>query len=280
MGEKVVLRLLKTQSVPLDIMALGLSPTQLDHYLTTIKKPQGLVLVTGPTGSGKTVSLYAALNYLNTPEKNISTAEDPIEINLFGINQVQVNNKTNLNFIATLKALLRQDPDVIMIGEIRDIESAEIVIKAAQTGHLVLSTLHTNSASEAITRLINMGVDKYSLASCLSLVIAQRLARALCPFCKKIDLDNSSQSEPNQKIYKANSEGCSECINGYFGRVGIFEVLKINKTLVKKIEHKSSASVINETAQQTGFTSLYESGKNTLFLGLTSIEELKRTLVF
>ncbi|WED26182.1 Flp pilus assembly complex ATPase component TadA [Vibrio sp. DW001] len=283
-GEKIVLRLLKTQSVPLDITALGLSQTQMDLYVSAISKPQGLVLITGPTGSGKTISLYTALTYLNTPEKNISTAEDPIEINLLGINQVQMNDKIDLNFTSTLKALLRQDPDIIMIGEIRDIESAEIVIKAAQTGHLVLSTLHTNSASEAVTRLLNMGVDKFSLASCLSLIVAQRLTRALCPACKELDLETSSNRKLNPRgslqIYKANPHGCADCLSGYSGLIGIFELLNIDKTLMRTIERQSSASEINDIALENGFIPLSDSGRNKLIEGITSIKELQRTLIF
>jgi len=282
-GEKVVLRILGTQSISLDIATLGFSSKQKELYLSALNKPQGLILITGPTGSGKTVSLYSALNILNTPDKNISTAEDPVEINLFGINQVQINEKINLNFVATLKALLRQDPDIIMVGEIRDKESAEIVIKAAQTGHLVLTTLHTNSACESISRLLNMGINKYGLSSCLSLVIAQRLTRKLCSRCKKVDPNASSifklKINDNLIIYKASPKGCSSCNNGYLGRIGIYEVLHVDKTISQAIENHSSASDIEKVAQQCGFISLHESAKNALLKGKTSIKELQRTLL-
>lgn len=282
-GEKIVLRILELQSAQLDISTLGLSTEQTKLYLSAIHKPQGLILVTGPTGSGKTVSLYTALKLLNTTEKNISTVEDPIEINLQGINQIQINEKIKLDFVVALKALLRQDPDIIMVGEIRDLESAEIVFKAAQTGHLVLSTLHTNSASESIIRLLNMGIDKYSLASCLSLVVAQRLIRKLCVKCKQVDTESSSIYLPEMSsgmtIFKASSNGCSCCNNGYSGRVGIYELLNVDKTLVQAIENSKCVADIEKTAKTCGFIPLIDSGKRVLFEGRTSLKELQRTLL-
>ncbi|MDV7104462.1 ATPase, T2SS/T4P/T4SS family [Vibrio sp. TH_r3] len=283
-GEKVVLRLLETQTIPLEIDKLGFISAQQDLFLSAIHKPQGLILITGPTGSGKTVSLYTALNIVNTPDKNISTVEDPVEINLLGINQVQINEKIELNFVATLKALLRQDPDIIMVGEIRDIESTQIVIKAAQTGHLVLATLHTNSACETLTRLINMGADKHCLASCLSIIVAQRLIRKLCPICKEIDNDStlalSNELQPSNVIYQANNSGCPECINGYSGRTALYEILNVNRTIIEAIESEASAFNIEKSASEQQFISIKEAGKIKLLQGITSIDELHRVLIY
>ncbi|WP_413283770.1 GspE/PulE family protein [Vibrio sp. MA40-2] len=283
-GEKVVLRLLETQTIPLEIDKLGFTSAQQDLFLSAIHKPQGLILITGPTGSGKTVSLYTALNIVNTPDKNISTAEDPVEINLLGVNQVQINEKIELNFVITLKALLRQDPDIIMVGEIRDIDSTEIVIKAAQTGHLVLATLHTNSACETLTRLINMGADKHCLASCLSIIVAQRLVRKLCPICKEIDNDSTlalaDELQPNNVIYQANNNGCSNCINGYSGRVGLYEILNLDKNIIEAIESQTSAFNIEKIALKNHFLPIKDSGKQKLLEGITSIDELQRVLLY
>ncbi len=237
-GEKIVVRILHPNSTILKINELGMLEHQQKLFADAIKRPQGMILVTGPTGSGKTVSLYAALNELNTINKNISTIEDPIEINLPGINQVNIDPRIGLTFAAALRAFLRQDPDIIMVGEIRDLETAEIAIKAAQTGHLVLSTLHTNSASETITRLLNMGIAEYNLNSSLSLIIAQRLARKLCPHCKT---------------------GCEHCHNGYLGRIGIFEVMQPQ-------EPKTDTLTLHDAAQQK------------VREGLTSLEEINRIL--
>lgn len=231
-GEKVVLRILDSSSASLNIDILGYSDAQKQAYLTALQRPQGMILMTGPTGSGKTVSLYTGLSILNTDERNISTAEDPVEINLQGINQVQINNQAGLGFAEALRSFLRQDPDVVMVGEIRDLETAEIAVKAAQTGHLVLSTLHTNSAAETITRLTNMGVEDFNLASSLSLIIAQRLARRLCSHCKQPHLLDDLTCERlklplNTSVYQAHKEGCDDCNKGYVGRVGIYEVMQL-----------------------------------------------------
>ncbi len=283
-GEKIVLRLLSSDSVALDIDALGLSDANKNTYLSVIHKPQGLVLITGPTGSGKTVSLYTALKLLNSTERNISTAEDPIEINLPGINQVQINDKIGLDYATTLRALLRQDPDVIMIGEIRDKQSAEIALKAAQTGHLVFATLHTNSACETITRLHNMGINYHSLATSLTLIIAQRLTRKLCCHCKLPDLSPSLSVPLNASnqytIYQANPQGCTNCVNGYSGRVGLFEMLAVEKNIMAAIENGYSTTDIENLAIKNGFQTLKDSGNDALIKGITSIKELHRTLFY
>ncbi len=286
-GEKVVLRILDGGSVALDIDALGYNEQQKRDYLTALDRPQGMILMTGPTGSGKTVSLYTGLKYLNTPERNISTAEDPVEINLPGINQVSVNNDISLSFATALRAFLRQDPDVVMVGEIRDLETAEIGIKASQTGHLVLSTLHTNSAAESITRLANMGVATYNLASSLSLIIAQRLARRLCQHCK-IPHDNDdhrllslAQHYPSLKadhVFDARPEGCDHCNHGYIGRVGIYEVMPITRQIAEAIGRGASASELENLAVESGMSTLQASGIEKLNTGVTSLRELQRVI--
>ncbi|MFL7022836.1 type IV-A pilus assembly ATPase PilB [Enterovibrio norvegicus] len=286
-GEKVVLRILDGGSVALDIDALGYNEQQKHDYLTALDRPQGMILMTGPTGSGKTVSLYTGLKYLNTPERNISTAEDPVEINLPGINQVSVNNDISLSFATALRAFLRQDPDVVMVGEIRDLETAEIGIKASQTGHLVLSTLHTNSAAESITRLANMGVATYNLASSLSLIIAQRLARRLCQHCK-IPHDNDdhrllslAQHYPSLKadqVFDARPEGCDHCNHGYIGRVGIYEVMPITRKIAEAIGKGASASELENLAVESGMSTLQASGIEKLNTGVTSLRELQRVI--
>ncbi|MGF1705760.1 type IV-A pilus assembly ATPase PilB [Enterovibrio baiacu] len=286
-GEKVVLRILDGGSVALDIDALGYNEQQKRDYLTALDRPQGMILMTGPTGSGKTVSLYTGLKYLNTPERNISTAEDPVEINLPGINQVSVNNDISLSFATALRAFLRQDPDVVMVGEIRDLETAEIGIKASQTGHLVLSTLHTNSAAESITRLANMGVATYNLASSLSLIIAQRLARRLCQHCK-IPHDNDdhrllslAQHYPSLKadhVFDARPEGCDHCNHGYIGRVGIYEVMPITRKIAEAIGKGASASELEYLAVENGMSTLQASGIEKLNTGVTSLRELQRVI--
>ncbi|WP_198597573.1 type IV-A pilus assembly ATPase PilB [Enterovibrio norvegicus] len=286
-GEKVVLRILDGGSVALDIDALGYNEQQKRDYLTALDRPQGMILMTGPTGSGKTVSLYTGLKYLNTPERNISTAEDPVEINLPGINQVSVNNDISLSFATALRAFLRQDPDVVMVGEIRDLETAEIGIKASQTGHLVLSTLHTNSAAESITRLANMGVATYNLASSLSLIIAQRLARRLCQHCK-IPHDNDdhrllslAQHYPSLKmdhVFDARPEGCDHCNHGYIGRVGIYEVMPITRKIAEAIGKGASASELEYLAVENGMSTLQTSGIEKLNTGVTSLRELQRVI--
>lgn len=284
-GEKLVLRILDPSSAMLGIDALGYEPDQKVLFMEALAKPQGMLLITGPTGSGKTVSLYTGLNILNTVETNISTAEDPVEINLEGINQVNVNTKVGLTFSSALKAFLRQDPDIVMVGEIRDLETAEIAIKAAQTGHMVLSTLHTNSASETLTRLRNMGVASFNIATSVNLVIAQRLARRLCKQCKKPtevprqsllemgfteeDLDN-----PVNTIFEP--VGCIECRDGYKGRVGVYEVMKISQDISRIIMEDGNAIQIKDAALKNGFRDLRRSGILKVLQGLTSIQEMYR----
>ena len=284
-GEKIVLRLLDSNSANLDIAKLGYSEQQQELYLNALQRPQGMILMTGPTGSGKTVSLYSGLKELNTPERNISTAEDPVEINLNGINQVQVNPKIGFTFAEALRSFLRQDPDVVMVGEIRDLETAEIAIKAAQTGHLVLSTLHTNSAAETVIRLSNMGIENFNLASSLTMIIAQRLARRLCPHCKQADpltptLRKEFNLEQQQPIFKASPQGCHECNLGYMGRVGIYEVMPFNRELATAVLKGASANQIEELAIQQGMLTLKASGVQNLKAGVTSFQELSRVLYF
>ncbi|MBP3142805.1 type IV-A pilus assembly ATPase PilB [Aliivibrio fischeri] len=284
-GEKIVLRLLDSSAANLNIDKLGYSDQQKALYLEALKRPQGMILMTGPTGSGKTVSLYSGLNILNTTEQNISTAEDPVEINLNGINQVQVNPKIGLTFAHALRSFLRQDPDIVMVGEIRDLETAEIAVKAAQTGHLVLSTLHTNSAAETVVRLGNMGIENFNLASSLSLIIAQRLARRLCNLCKQEDhLSNELREEynisPSTIIYQANKEGCNECTHGYSGRIGIYEVMPFTRELSVAILKGATVRQIEQIAIQQGMDNLKTSGIKRLEDGTTSLQELNRVLYF
>jgi len=282
-GEKVVLRLLDGNSTKLDIDKLGYSEAQKKLYLDALQRPQGMILMTGPTGSGKTISLYTGLSRLNTVERNISTAEDPVEINLPGINQVQIHPKIGFTFATALKSFLRQDPDVVMLGEIRDLETAQIAVKAAQTGHLVLSTLHTNSAAETIVRLSNMGVEAYNLASSLSLIIAQRLARRLCPCCKELDTmpsltRQSLQVNDSAPIYRANPQGCNHCNAGYSGRIGIYEVMPFNDQLIAAIAEKKSIAELEAIATMHGMQPLREAGIDKLKQGITSYQELQRVL--
>ncbi len=282
-GEKIVLRILDSSSAKMGIDALGYEDNQKQLYMDALHKPQGMILVTGPTGSGKTVSLYTGLNILNTPERNISTAEDPVEINLEGINQVNVRPKQGMDFASALRAFLRQDPDIIMVGEIRDLETANIAIKAAQTGHMVLSTLHTNSAPETLTRLLNMGVPSFNIATSVNLIIAQRLARRLCGQCKRaIDVPEHALLEegftPEQTkdavIYEP--VGCDACNKGYKGRVGIYEVVKITPKLQKLIMEEGNAIEIAEAAGNEGFNNLRQSGLLKVLQGVTSLEEVNR----
>ncbi|KHT46448.1 type IV-A pilus assembly ATPase PilB [Vibrio sinaloensis] len=282
-GEKIVLRLLDSSEASLNIDALGYNDAQKQQYLNALRRPQGLILMTGPTGSGKTVSLYTGLKLLNTAEVNIATAEDPVEINLSGINQVQVQPQIGFGFAQALRAFLRQDPDIVMVGEIRDIETAEIAVKAAQTGHLVLSTLHTNSAAESVARLSNMGVEPFNIASSLSLIIAQRLARRLCNHCKIAYQVDHSQAigldlTLGETLYRASSDGCSECNNGYVGRVGIYEVMSFTPTLSQAIAQGSSIQSLEQLARSEGMATLKESGLEKLRLGITSVSELQRVL--
>ena len=282
-GEKVVLRILDPTSAQMGIEALGYEEYQKDLFIKAIQKPQGMVLVTGPTGSGKTVSLYTALNILNTAEVNISTAEDPVEINLPGVNQVNVNPKVGMTFANALRAFLRQDPDIIMVGEIRDLETAEIAIKAAQTGHMVLSTLHTNSAPQTLSRLMNMGVASYNIASSVTLIIAQRLGRKLCQHCKEevkvpaeelIHQGFRDNELKDLTIYKA--VGCDQCNHGYKGRVGIYEVMPISDEIGRIIMESGNAILIADQARREGVNDLRQSGLNKVRLGLTSLEEINR----
>jgi type IV pilus assembly protein PilB len=282
-GEKIVLRLLDSSEASLNIDTLGYNDQQKSQYLQALKKPQGMILMTGPTGSGKTVSLYTGLKILNTPEVNIATAEDPVEINLSGINQVQVQPQIGFGFAQALRAFLRQDPDIVMVGEIRDLETAEIAVKAAQTGHLVLSTLHTNSAAESVIRLSNMGIEPFNIASSLSLIIAQRLARKLCVHCKQaVPYQDESLHQltlpKDANIYQANPKGCSECNNGYSGRVGIYEVMTFNRQLAQAVADGASIQQIESAAQQNGMQTLKESGIEKLCQGVTSLQELQRVL--
>ncbi|EGR2183356.1 type IV-A pilus assembly ATPase PilB [Vibrio parahaemolyticus] len=283
-GEKIVLRLLDSSSASLDIDKLGYSEQQKQLYLEALRRPQGMILMTGPTGSGKTVSLYTGLNILNKPEINISTAEDPVEINLSGINQVQVQPKIGFGFAEALRSFLRQDPDVVMVGEIRDLDTAEIAIKASQTGHLVLSTLHTNSAAETIIRLSNMGVESFNLASSLSLIIAQRLARKLCPYCKQpqehtVQLQQLG-IQTTDKIFRANPDGCNECTHGYSGRTGIYEVMRFDESLSEALIKGASVHELEKLAIANGMSTLQMSGIAKLKQGITSFSELQRVLYF
>jgi type IV pilus assembly protein PilB len=286
-GEKVVTRILDPSSAMLGIDALGYEPAQREIYLRYLGKPQGMILVTGPTGSGKTVSLYTGLNILNTEDCNISTAEDPAEINLPGINQVNVNPKVGLTFAAALRAFLRQDPDVIMVGEIRDLETAEIAIKAAQTGHLVLSTLHTNDAPQTLTRLIDMGVKPYAIATSVSLIIAQRLARKLCTNCKQpIDIPpealrkegfEDADIASGIRIYRA--VGCSQCTDGYKGRMGLYQVMPVTETIGRIIMEGGGAINISDQATKDGVWNLRRAGLEKVRSGLTSLEEVNNVTI-
>jgi type IV pilus assembly protein PilB len=286
-GEKVVMRILDPAQAQLGIDSLGYESFQKDLYMKYLAKPQGMILVTGPTGSGKTVSLYTGLNILNKEDTNISTAEDPAEINLPGVNQVNVNAKVGLTFASAMRAFLRQDPDVIMVGEIRDLETAEIAIKAAQTGHLVLSTLHTNDAPQTLTRMVDMGVKPYAIATSVSLIIAQRLARRLCNHCKQpMDVpkeallkEGFAESEVAQGLKIYVPKGCSNCTDGYKGRVGIYQVLPVTETIAKIILALGSAVEIAEQAAKEGVWDLRRAGLEKVKNGLTSLEEVNSVTV-
>ena len=281
-GEKIVIRILDPSSAKVGIDALGYEPEEKERLMSAIVRPYGMVLVTGPTGSGKTVSLYTCLNILNKPGINISTAEDPSEINLPGVNQVNVNEKAGLTFAAALKAFLRQDPDVIMVGEIRDLETADISIKAAQTGHMVLSTLHTNDAPTTLTRMMNMGIPTFNIASSVILITAQRLARRLCGTCKapldvprKALVDAGFKSEDLDGTWTPyRPVGCSACNNGYKGRVGIYQVMPISEEIQRIILRGGSALDIAQQASKEGVRTLRESGLLKVKLGMTSLEEV------
>ena len=286
-GEKIVLRILDPSSAKLGIDALGYEDAQKALYQKHLNKPYGMILVTGPTGSGKTVSLYTGLNILNTIDRNISTAEDPAEINLPGINQVNVNPKVGLTFASSLKAFLRQDPDVIMVGEIRDLETAEIAIKAAQTGHLVLSTLHTNDAPRTLTRLVDMGVKPYAIATSVSLIIAQRLARRLCDNCKQaqdipqeaLKKEGFTDAEIDSGVTVFAAKGCRQCNEGYKGRVGIFQVMEVSEAMGRIIMEGGNAMQIADQAASEGVIDLRRAGLNKVKEGVTSLVEVNRVTI-
>jgi type IV pilus assembly protein PilB len=284
-GEKIVMRILDPSSAKLGIDALGYEPDQKKLYMDALSKPYGMILVTGPTGSGKTVSLYTGLNILNTEDRNISTAEDPAEINLPGINQVNVNPKAGLTFASALKAFLRQDPDVIMVGEIRDKETGDIAIKAAQTGHMVLSTLHTNDAPKTLTRMVNMGIAPFNIASAVSLIIAQRLGRRLCQHCKQphdlprealLDEGFAENELGTFTVYKP--VGCDQCNDGYKGRVGIYQVMPISGEMGRIIMAGGNSIDLAEQAQKEGVCDLHQSGLKKVKAGILSLEELHRVI--
>ncbi|APC97863.1 type IV-A pilus assembly ATPase PilB [Francisella frigiditurris] len=296
-GEKVVLRIIDSSSTQIPVEQLGFAEHQKKLYLDAISQSQGMVLVTGPTGSGKTVTLYTGINILNKPEKNISTAEDPVELAVKGVNQVNVNNKQGLTFAAALKAFLRQDPDIIMVGEIRDIETGSIAIKASQTGHLVLSTLHTNSAPETLNRLVDMGLPRYNIATSVILIIAQRLSRRICPKCRipdtetKFDLiiEDSGITEEIAKpfgtslkelkeatIYKANPKGCPRCFKGYKGRLGLYEVMPVSRAISRMILDDKNTMEIAEQAQKEAVSNIRQSALIRVAEGLTTLEEIYR----
>lgn len=282
-GEKIVLRLLDPASASLGVDRLGFEPAQKALYMEAINRPYGMVLVTGPTGSGKTVTLYTALSILNTADRNISTAEDPVEINLMGINQVNINERAKLTFATALRAFLRQDPDIIMVGEIRDLETAEIAIKAAQTGHMVISTLHTNDAPQTLGRLVNMGVPPFNIASAVNLIIAQRLARRLCPHCRKpsdlppVALRQAGFQESelaDLRIYTPG--GCDQCNAGYKGRVGIYQVMPVSAAIGQIILNGGNPTDIAAQAHKEGIPDLRQSGLKKVRDGITSLEEVER----
>jgi type IV pilus assembly protein PilB len=286
-GEKVVCRLLDPSSAQLGIDALGYEEYQKQLYLQQLAKPYGMILVTGPTGSGKTVSLYTGLNILNTTDRNISTAEDPAEINMPGVNQVNVNPRVGLTFAAALRAFLRQDPDIIMVGEVRDLETAEIAIKAAQTGHLVLSTLHTNDAPKTLTRLVDMGVKPYAIASSVTLIIAQRLARRLCSNCKEpVDVpaealrkEGFTEADIDKGLSIFHAKGCSQCTSGYKGRVGIYQVMPVTDAIGRIIMEGGNAMHIAEQAAADSIPDLRQSGLKKVKDGVTSLEEINRVTI-
>jgi type IV pilus assembly protein PilB len=282
-GEKVVLRILDPAQAQIGIERLGFEPAQQEAFLTAINKPYGMVLVTGPTGSGKTVTLYTALNILNRGDCNISTAEDPVEITVGGINQVNVNVKTGLTFAEALRAFLRQDPDIIMVGEVRDLETAEIAVKAAQTGHMVLSTLHTNDAPQTLNRLMQMGIPPFNIASSVLLIMAQRLARRLCDHCKKeltlpheilIAAGFAEHELDGFPVY--GPVGCDRCIKGYKGRVGLFQVMPISDEINRIILSGGDVIQISSQAAREGVATLRQSGLRKVKSGMTSLEEIER----
>jgi type IV pilus assembly protein PilB len=286
-GEKIVMRILDSSSAMLGIDSLGYEPFQRQLYLDALSRPHGMILVTGPTGSGKTVSLYTGLAILNTEDTNISTAEDPVEIMLPGINQVHINPKVGLTFAGALRAFLRQDPDIIMVGEIRDLETAEIALKAAQTGHLVLSTLHTNDAPKTLTRLVDMGVKPYAIATSVSLIIAQRLARRLCSNCKApvkvpdeaLLKEGFTQEEIATGLQIFGPVGCTQCTDGYKGRTGIYEVMPVSEEIGRIIMEGGNVMQIKTQATLEGVWGLRQSGLKKVRDGMTSLDEINRVTV-
>ncbi|MCH7821198.1 MAG: type IV-A pilus assembly ATPase PilB [Proteobacteria bacterium] len=286
-GEKIVLRILDPAQAQLGIDVLGYEENQKQMYLKHLYKPYGMILVTGPTGSGKTVSLYTGMSILNTVDRNISTAEDPAEINLPGVNQVNVNPKVGLTFASALKAFLRQDPDIIMVGEIRDLETAEIAIKAAQTGHLVLSTLHTNDAPKTLTRLVDIGVKPYAIATSVSLIIAQRLARKLCANCKEakdipheaLEKEGFDAEELEGGLTIFAPTGCKSCNDGYKGRIGIFQVMEVTEAMGRIIMEGGNAMQIADQAASEGVIDLRRAGLNKVKDGVISLEEVNRVTI-
>ena len=283
-GEKVVLRILDSTAAQVGVDQLGMDPKQQDDFMECINKPYGMVLVTGPTGSGKTVSLYSALNILNQPDINISTVEDPVEIQVAGINQVNLNPKAGLTFALALRAFLRQDPDIVMVGEIRDLETAEIAVKAAQTGHMVLSTLHTNDAPQSLTRLANMGVPAFNIASSVLMIMAQRLARRLCVHCREVQdvpreallEEGFGEDEVAEGVTIYQPVGCDRCVNGYKGRVGIFQVIKVSDEMGRLIMEGGNSIQLANQADKEGYADLRRSGLSKVKAGLTSLQELNR----
>jgi type IV pilus assembly protein PilB len=283
-GEKVVLRILDPANAKIGVDQLGFGEAEKQRFMEALFRPQGMILVTGPTGSGKTVTLYTGLNILNSAARNIATAEDPVEINLEGINQVQVNHKVGLTFSAALRAFLRQDPDVVMVGEIRDLDTAEIAVKASQTGHMVLSTLHTNSAAETLTRLRNIGVPAFNLATSVSLIIAQRLGRRLCSACKTtIDVPHDTlisegfteeDIKAGFQVFVPNSKGCEKCREGYKGRVGIYEVVKITPEISRLIMQDGNSIELARQARAHGYPDLRRDGLIKVMQGITSLAEV------
>ncbi|WED44345.1 type IV-A pilus assembly ATPase PilB [Legionella cardiaca] len=286
-GEKIAIRILNPNISTVSIEELGFNSFQQQLFLRSLEKPQGMILITGPTGSGKTASLYTALTLLNTPERNILTAEDPVEIKISGINQININPKVGLTFANALRSFLRQDPDIIMVGEIRDLETAEIAIKASHTGHLVLSTLHTNSAAEALTRLRNMGVPSFNIASSLNLLIAQRLVRRLCSYCKKVTkiltaselIQLGFEKEIINPVELYSADGCKHCLNGYKGRIGLFEILPVSPTIADLILSNVNSIDILRQAKQEGMLTLRQTGFEKVRDGITTIEELNRVTI-
>ncbi|ALG67986.1 type IV-A pilus assembly ATPase PilB [Beggiatoa leptomitoformis] len=289
-GEKIVMRILDSSAAKLNIDQLGYEPEQKEQYLQALSNPYGMVLVTGPTGSGKTVSLYTGVNILNKEDVNISTAEDPVEINLPGVNQVQVDERTGMSFAKALKAFLRQDPDIILVGEIRDLETGGIAIKAASTGHMVMSTLHTNDAPQTLTRMIDMGIAPFAIATSVNLVMAQRLCRRLCSCKVEVDIPKKALLEegfkeqevndPNFKVYGPRPDGCEKCTNsGYKGRVGIYQVMPISDAMRRMIMEGKNAVDLADQAQKEGIPDLRQSGLKKVKDGLTSLEEINRVVL-